>query len=100
MYVCSPAHGPLRQSEIVSNIVQFALTLDSVGTDKPMVLPQNHLLAIIASQDCDLEQDFNIREAGRPSPLSSILFYQVDEMLTMTRGIGSDIRKRIVANKD
>jgi hypothetical protein len=101
MYTPSPESGPLRQSEILSNIVQHVLTLESVGTDQPQVILRNHPLAIVASQDCDLDQDFTARNIGKPPALPSILFFEVTPAMKLAQSlVGSDLRRRLVTNKE
>ena len=65
-YISSRALGPLRQSEILSNVHQHRITLESLNNpDGVEVDPIDHELSIIISQDCDLEQDFRRREELR-----------------------------------
>ncbi len=65
-YIPSHEAGPLRQTEILSGVHQHNITIESLNNpDGVEVAPINHELAIIVSQDCDLEQDFNRREELR-----------------------------------
>jgi hypothetical protein len=65
-YIPSLEDGPLRQTEILSGVHQHNITIESLNNpDGVEVAPINHELAIIVSQDCDLEQDFNRREELR-----------------------------------
>ena len=79
IYEPSEAKGRVRQGEVVSNVVvcQVELaTLDSMA--RPVVDQVKHPWAIVVSQDCDLERDFEARKEER-SPagqLSTILFCQ------------------------
>jgi hypothetical protein len=60
----SPAHYCLRQGEILSDLIHTRLAIESVGTGEPVVDDFKHPLAILVTQDCDLEQDFAVRQAG------------------------------------
>ena len=65
-YVASRAEGPLRQAEILSNVHQHKIALESLSNPEGIeVDPIDHELTIILSQDCDLEQDFKRREELR-----------------------------------
>lgn len=73
----------LRQGEILTNVVELQVdpeTIKSVDADSVYdVDPVKHPFAIIVSQDCDLEQDFNYRyhdKGNDRNVLPSILFCQ------------------------
>lgn len=101
IYARSPGNGPLRQGEILTDIVQSLLTLESVGTDTPAIEEIDHPVAIIASQDCDLEQDFAAKRQGKPEQLPSILLYEVIEAQTLLKNQpGNDVRRPIANNKN
>jgi len=81
--------------------MQALLTLDSVGSDQPEIDEVDHPIAIIASQDCDLEQDFRARANGKAAQLPSILLYEVTEAQTLlSRMAGSDIKRQASNNKN
>lgn len=62
-YVPSTQGGPFRQSEILSNVLQYCIAVESLGDEEGLdLVPVLHGLAIIVSQDCDLEQDFKQRQ--------------------------------------
>ena len=67
-----PATGALRQCEILSNVVLVQPRLETVGTanviGRDFVLP----LALVLTQDCDLDQDFAVRFT-KPNPASDKL---------------------------
>lgn len=55
----------LRQGEVLANVLALQLKLESTSSYEPDSIyeanPIRHPYAIIVSQDCDLEQDFNYR---------------------------------------
>ncbi len=69
----------LRQGEILSDLVHARLALSSVGTDEPVIEEFTHPFALLLTQDCDLEQDFAVRQAGKASDklLPCLLFCEV-----------------------
>lgn len=101
IYVRSTAVGPLRQGEILTAVVQSVLTLASAGTDAPEIEPIEHPIAIVASQDCDLEQDFRARQDRKPPVLPSVLLYEVILARTLLSSLpGSDVRRPVSNNKN
>ena len=100
IYNPSPAAGSLRQGEILTGVVQSVLTLESVGTEQPEIDFITHPFCVIATQDCDLEQDFKATGAGRPGSLPSILLYEVEEALTLIAKLpSSEAKKQTILNK-
>jgi hypothetical protein len=101
--------GALRQGEIIAGLTQSRIKLDTIGSDTIGVEVEVHPIAIILSQDCDLEQDWKTRQLMRsPEPnaawrqLPSILFAQIYTAAEL-RGLvppGGELWKRIKQNKD
>jgi hypothetical protein len=87
--------GELRQGEILSNIAQhiFDAESDTVST-------VFHPYAIIASQDCDLLQDFEKTSAGEESTLNSVLLYEAfpTDIIKPLLAPGSEYWKRVHQN--
>jgi hypothetical protein len=111
-YTPTEAGTPLRQSEILTGLIQRRQTLESIrsGSD-PAIAPILHRYAIIMSQDCDLEQDFNIRSrpgaSGDNDPAASAVLPNVLlcemvplEQLLKTAPPGKDMKKMIMQNKN
>jgi hypothetical protein len=75
----APAAYCLRQGEIVTDLAQARLSLDSVGRDEPVVEIVLHPFAMLMTQDCDLEQDFVARRKGEVNDkrLPGLLFCEV-----------------------
>jgi len=107
IYLASPTGKPmcLRQGEILTNVVRIKLDLATLGTSKLDVVTFVHPYAMIVTQDCDLEQDFNVRfrePKVSDKLLPSILFCELATAVELrgTTGITSDIWRRISQNKD
>lgn len=77
----------LRQGEILTNVIELQVRLESMGgVNSDSVYEANpieHLFAIIVSQDCDLEQDFNYRYGSKGNvrnELPSVLLCQAEKV--------------------
>lgn len=81
IYEKAPSSGPLRQGEIVSNLVQTIVAVDTIGSDELEVIPVPHPYAVVVSQDCDLDWDWRERGSGgggnAAKLMSSVLFCEV-----------------------
>jgi len=113
-YIPSRGDGPLRQAEILSNVHQHRIALESLGSPDGLEIdPIDHELAIILSQDCDLEQDFKrresiVREGGRIDELDdkllpSVLLCEVGTERAIDdaiRPLGRTIRERFRQNHE
>lgn len=87
----------LRQGEILSDLVQIRVNLESIETAQNntnySLTPLVHPYAIIVSQDCDLEQDFNFRfhKLGKERHrLPSVLFCEVIDAEELVQGPRND----------
>lgn len=66
MYAPSSLTEPLRQGEILSDVIQIRLNLDTNDPyENPVIDPIPHPYAIVATQDCDLDWDFKVRSEIR-----------------------------------
>jgi len=86
VYALSEASGPLRQGEVISDLAQSLLVLQTVGSDRPALVDEKHHLSIILSQDCDLEQDWRARQAGQGASrqeLRAVLFAHAELAVTL-----------------
>src|SRR5262249_28412223 len=106
----------LRQTEIISSVIQVHLDLETLGQNDVRVIQISHPLAILLTQDCDLEQDFKVRtqleQETNPSKkndlclsdklLPSVLFCNVvtAQQQRSAKGINSEMWTRIKQNKD
>ena len=73
------ADKPLRQCEIVSDLKQLTPIPGAGWSDAPDIEIIDHPFAIVLSQDCDLEQDYQARFSEPPDlrfQIPSILFCQ------------------------
>jgi len=109
IYSPSANGEPLRQTEIISQLIQVRQSLASIkGNVGPEIERIRHLFALILTQDCDLEQDFTIRfnDTGAvPSPeqlLPNVILCEVMTAADLTARTpkGSDIWRRVTGNKD
>lgn len=103
IYYCSEA-GALRQGELITGLAQVRLGLATIGSDQLKGEREIHPYAIVLSQDCDLDQDWKVRQSGESREaqlLPSVLFAQVHEASLLRGRVGaSDIWKRVRQNKD
>ncbi len=93
----------LRQGEILTNVVEMQLSLGSSGSVKDVRIyeanPIKHPHAIIVSQDCDLEQDFNYRygtTGNQRNELPSVLLCQAEDI---DEFIGSDLYRSLFKSR-
>ncbi len=109
IYCPSPTEGRLHQGEVLSSLVQMKVNIDKLSASnstEPTIDRIVHPFAIIVSQDCDLEQDFNSNSEGKTAIgqlLPSILFCEVGEADKVRSGppsLASDIWRRVKSNKD
>lgn len=98
---------------MISSLCEIQLSIESVfiGTN-PKVLLRYHPLAVVLSQDCDLDQDFSTRSVQRApvgnaalnNALSSIIFCEVVTASELRGAGGPDMDsktwKRVRFNKD
>jgi hypothetical protein len=111
-YLPSLSGGPLRQAEILSGVREFHVTLESLeNLEQAENDVIEHELAIILTQDCDLEHDFQRREGVVASGgaidrlddklLPCVLLCEVAAWKTIDDAIrsqGSTIRERFRKN--
>ncbi len=114
MFTRSPESGAFRQGEILSDVVQVHISLDSVNPQAEEIALEEkiHPQAIILTQDCDLDWDFKARdqdEEGNRLQLKLVPNILLCEMIPAETlrgqmrdaGVGgSDLWKRIVGNRD
>jgi len=64
-------NGPIRQAEVLSSVSEFqAISSTDGDADAIAIREVEHPLVLVMSQDCDLEQDFNVRHPTEKPPLS------------------------------
>ena len=94
----------LRQGEMLTNLIQIHLDLQTIGLPEPRVTPRRHEYALVLSQDCDLDLDFKAR-GGTISPEKqspSVLFCEVitaQELRFGPGGMNSTIWSNVRTNK-
>lgn len=82
----------LRQGEILSRLSQLRYDFASQN-----VIEEPHEYAVIASQDCDLLQDF--RATGASRDLNEVLLFEADPADAALAQISSDLRRRARGNQ-
>ncbi|MBI3684706.1 MAG: hypothetical protein HY235_30415 [Acidobacteria bacterium] len=114
MFTPAPESGTFRQGEILSDVVQVHIGLDSVNPEAGEIAVEErlHPQAIILTQDCDLDWDFKAREEGEEGNrlqlklVPNILLCELipaDTLRGQMRDAGvrgSDLWKRIEQNRD
>jgi hypothetical protein len=99
------ANERLRQGEIISGVIERLvrrLEGGEFGVDESV-----HPLAVLVSQDCDLEQDARLRGADRPSEepanglLANVLLLVAEEFASCGKPTfpGSDVKRNAKQNK-
>src|SRR6185295_5276550 len=100
--------GALRQCEIISDLIEPVVEPGSIRdiVKGPFVRGQVHPFAVIISQDCDLEQDFSARQGTQVRQdklLQNVLLcdvFEIWELITTNSLRASELRKRLLNNKD
>ena len=61
MYQASPAEGALRQGEVLTDVVEHQISLETLKAPENgiRVDKRRHPYAIVLTQDCDLDWDYN-----------------------------------------
>lgn len=65
MYRPSPVNGPLRQGEILSQVVELRVDIGSLrlaDQESLKIGEKVHPFALILTQDCDLDWDYSVRQ--------------------------------------
>jgi hypothetical protein len=104
IYVLPVTGGPFRQGEILTDVVQRRRGFQSLAATAPEIEEISHPYCVIASQDCDLEQDHFARQGGGTAPdkiVPNVLLLQAVTQNELILGLapGSDIRKNVLGNK-
>jgi hypothetical protein len=91
----------LFQGEVISGVIQVRLPLQSIGAEELKLDEVIHPFAVIFTQDCDLEQDFEGRKAGR-AKLEHVLFCQAVPTTNLKSqvSLGKERWKLLTENRD
>jgi hypothetical protein len=102
--------APLRQGEILATVVRTRVDPTTIGTGELAYGEVEHRLAVILTQDCDLEQDHKVRFPGPQEEsdklIPSVLFGELmtaGELFAPTiarHGRKSKVWDRIQQNND
>lgn len=94
----------LRQGEIISDIPLLHVSLESLQAGGLEIIGVPIAFAIVASQDCDLTQDYKARNGlgvAEDKKLQGVLLYEAKPKADALHLFsGSDMRKRAEQNKD
>ncbi len=96
--------GALRQGEIVTGLNVYSALRREGQTEISEFGEVEFPVAVVVSQDCDLDWDYKARFSDRSNDkklLRSVLFCEAEEAaIAKSRGLTSEVWKRIVQNKD
>ena len=107
-YEMSPGQGPLRQGEILSNVVEVRFVLESLKPDTdPLLHEIVHPYVVVLTQDCDLDWDYKSRCSTDAPPPANKLVPNVllcpammAEDLRVEQGMNAAIWRRASSNAD
>jgi len=111
-YAKPESDASVKQGEIISDLIQIKLSLKSLTSDSKSIEESVHPLAIVVSQDCDLDWDFKARQGKTKEHklIPNILFCEVTTATNLAAVImsidnaqsvkKSQIWSRIPNNKD
>jgi hypothetical protein len=96
VYAKDELNAELRQSEIITGIVQY--TFDPTSRETVVI---RHSFAVILSQDCDLKWDYEVRLKGEQSDLNGVLIFEAEPWANIKVSVGGrDIWKPLGQNKN
>ena len=111
-YETSPTDTALRQSELLTNVIDSVIDPETIFRKTPSYLQKIHPFAVLISQDCDLDWDFAARQSQAQAHklVPAVLLLEVMSAEDMARqileleGVSSSRKSRIWArvrqNKD
>lgn len=103
IYILPVTTGPFRQAEILTDVVQRRRSFQSLSQAAPEIEEIRHPYCVIATQDCDLEQDHAARSEGLTAKtIPNVLLLQAVTVAELIAGLpkGKDILKRVISNRD
>ncbi len=63
-YIKSDPHSALRQAELLSNVIETVVDVNTMTSASPGIRFKIHPFAFVISQDCDLDWDFAARNSN------------------------------------
>lgn len=94
----------LCQGEIVRGVIQAHLKIETIGSQAEEMTLKDHPLAIILSQDCDLEQDHfsRTRNQQQDKLIPNVLFCEMvtAQQLKASQGLNSSLWGRVAINSN
>ena len=114
MFAPSPLTGAFRQGEILSQVIQVHVRVESLNPEADEVALEEkiHPQAVILTQDCDLDWDFTARRQGEEGNrlqrklVPNVLLCELIPADTLRGQLrdagvgGSDLWRRITHNRD
>ena len=74
VYSASPSNGAIRQGEILSGLTEQRAVGPASNEDEAAPIDfVRHPFAVVLTQDCDLDSDFNTRREPGTNPLHKLL---------------------------
>lgn len=94
-WIASPLAGPILQSELLSNVIEFRVKIETIGTAEEQFEEFLHPLAVVMTQDCDVDLDHKARREGGAAhrQIDSILMCEADDAVAMKGRGGLDSRR-------
>lgn len=104
IYERSPAEGPLQQGEVLSLLVQQFLDIYKLKNDEFVVNETRHDFVIVVSQSCDLQWDYEARQAAKKADnqLPQVMLCEAHQAVAVKArdGMNSKLWDPIKKNKD
>jgi hypothetical protein len=61
IYEPAQQNGAIRQGEIITELTQFIVNIETEELEEPEIIRKKHPYALVVSQDCDLDWDYKAR---------------------------------------
>ncbi len=80
-WIASQLPGPILQTELLSNVIDFRVRVNTIGTAQEEFEEVTHPLAMVVTQDCELDLDHKARYRGGAAHrfIDSVLLCDVDD---------------------
>jgi hypothetical protein len=94
-WIASPPAGPILQTELLSNVVEFRVKIETIGTPDEQFEEFRHPLVIVMTQDCDVDLDHKARYEGGAAhrQIDSVLVCEADDATAMKGRGGLDSKR-------
>lgn len=95
VYLPSDIGGELRQAEILSDLVRYDINSETQGASRILLG-----FAVVVSQDCDLLQDYTVRQSSEKGNLDHVIVYEAQSADTVKANHANDLWRRISQNQN